>query len=176
MLAGVDTKFLNKAPNLGAWIPPCGGATLLGVSYGVDTKLGHPYRHMDRVSIEIQSAMRRVCITRAVAISLAVRYKSSPRGFACKLATATDAEFRRLVRKESNGVAYRQTGCTKEGLSVGILDVADVLVARLCNNRPQGSTNSQPSINLTYSQPCLESVMGWILIPQDCLACSITQT
>ena len=63
----------------------------------------------------------------AVAISVAVRYKSSPRGLASKLASATPVGFARLVREGKNGTAYEQTSNSKEALADGVCDVARVV-------------------------------------------------
>eukprot|EP00973_Karenia_brevis_P025265 3484866-Karenia_brevis.AAC.1 len=60
----------------------------------------------------------------AVATSLAVRYKSSPRGLAAKLASATSFAFTALVRDEPNGVAYEQTGSSKADVANGVMDAA----------------------------------------------------
>jgi len=86
------------------------------------TKFSHPDRYQDRVSMEILDAMRRTdSINRAIAISLAVRYKSSPRCLSAALVSATSAAFKTLVRESANGVAYEQTGNTKVDLASGSL-------------------------------------------------------
>lgn len=71
-----------------------------------------------------------VACVRVVAISLAVRYKSSPRGLAAKLALCGQRAFEGLVNDYRNGVAYEQTGNSKEDISIGIFRVAEVVVDR----------------------------------------------
>eukprot|EP00969_Alexandrium_andersonii_P137808 6094490-Alexandrium_andersonii.AAC.1 len=88
------------------------------------TRFGHPDRYKDRCSCEILKAMKKCTPTRAVAISIATRYKSSPKGFAGKLVGTTPAEFKRLAREGVNGTAYIQSGITAEKLSNGVLAVA----------------------------------------------------
>ena len=62
------------------------------------------------------------------AISIAVRYKSSPRGLAKQLVSPAPDEFRRLVKVGKNGVAYEQTGLTKLQVSRGVLAAAKLVV------------------------------------------------
>ena len=82
-----------------------------------NTKFGHPDRYKDRVSI--LRAMKQSNKTQAVAISVTVGFKSSPREWAQKLVKADSCKFKELVAGESNGSAYEQTGCSKKDLSKG---------------------------------------------------------
>ena len=80
-----------------------------------ESKFGHPDRFQDNVSKEVLSCMRRADTTEeAVAISIAVRYKSSGRGLARQLLSTDKVKFKRLVEKVKNGIAYEQTGLTKK--------------------------------------------------------------
>jgi len=58
---------------------------------------------------------------RVVAISLSVRFKSSPRELAKYLALAKPTVFQNLVLYLKNGTAYEQTGYSKEGIACGVL-------------------------------------------------------
>ena len=91
------------------------------------TKFGHPDRYKDRVSQEILRAMKYSNKMQAVAISVAVRFKSSPRGMAQKLVKAESCKFKELVAGESNGSVYEQTGCSKKDLSKGLLAAASAI-------------------------------------------------
>ena len=59
-----------------------------------------------------------------------MRYKSSPRGFAKQLVHPPPAKFQRLVSAGKNGVAYEQTGLTRVQVSHGVLDAAELVVAK----------------------------------------------
>ena len=95
------------------------------------TTFGHPDRYMDRVSKELLRAMGQMSSAMwAVAVSIAVRYKCSPRGLAQKLAAATSADFEKLVREEKNADnTYRQLGSSKGDLAKGVLASARTIAA-----------------------------------------------
>ena len=114
-----------------AGVPEAEAALIVSIMR--DTKFGHPDRYQDACSKEILSAMRSSCCkARSVAVSLAVRYKSSPRDLASKLVKATKTVFEQLVCQETNGTAYEQTGNTKEDVSRGVLNVAE----KIADNAP----------------------------------------
>ena len=95
------------------------------------TTFGHPDRFMDRVSREILYVMRTALTDEwAVAVSAALRFKSSPHGLAEKLAAATPSAFRKLVAQSKNGTAYEQTGISKEDVSTGVLEAAKAVAAK----------------------------------------------
>ena len=95
------------------------------------SKFGHLDRYQDFVSREILASMRRADTTdRSVAVSIATRYKSSPPGLAKQLTAASPAEFKRSVSSSTNGVAYEQTGLTKEQVASGVLAAATYIAEK----------------------------------------------
>jgi len=67
----------------------------------------HPDRFKDAVSKQVLDAMKRSCCqVRAIAVSLAVRYKSSPRDLASKLAKVPANQFKECIYKHLAVVVF----------------------------------------------------------------------
>ena len=90
------------------------------------TKFGNPNRFDDRVSVEVQNAMKAtVDGVFQILIAMGVRYRSSPRGLAAEMLRAGRTQWKQSILSTKRGHhVYRQTGVSDGKLRQNLLCAA----------------------------------------------------